>query len=194
MKPSGETMGIMKRWLLPACLAFASAGLQAADLPAPPKKGEFPPQLLGKDRDGKQVDLADYRGKITIVTFWASWCGPCRKELPVLGQFQKTVGRDALEVIAINYKEPREDFRSVVRANRNLELTYVHDARGTVSEQYGVDTVPHMFILGQDGRVAYTHRGYSESSLPGIVNQVLSLLPEEVKRRPAAPASSKPAN
>ena len=175
-----------KCWLLLACLCLCPATLLAADdLPPPPKVGELPPQLLGKNGKGDPVDLANSRDKVTIVTFWASWCGPCRRELPVLGHFQKAVGRDALEVIAVNFKEPREDYRAVVHANRNLELTYVHDMHGRVSDQYGVNSLPHMFILGHDGKVAYTHRGYSEESLPGIVEEILSLLPEEVKRRPS---------
>ena len=103
----------------------------------------------------------------------------------MLGHFQKAVGHDALEVIAVNFKEPREDYRAVIRANRDLELTYVHDMHGRVSDQYGVNSLPHMFILGHDGKVAYTHRGYSEESLPGIVEEILSLLPEEVKRCPS---------
>ena len=175
------------RWLLAAGLGLALTlgGVRASDLPPPPKVGEVPPQLLGKDRQGRAIDLADYRDKIAIVTFWASWCGPCRKELPVLARFQEVVGRDALEVIAVNFKEPRNDFNAVVRANRGLDLTYVHDATGQTSDLYGVKSLPHMFILGHDGKVAYTHRGYSEQSLPGIIEEVLSLLPDEVKTRPA---------
>jgi len=61
----------------------------------------------------------------------------------------------------------------------------VHDARGTLSDQYGVRSVPHMFILDRDGKVAFTHLGYSESLLPQIIEEILSLLPDEVKARPA---------
>ncbi len=66
-----------------------------------------------------------------------------------------------------------------------MGLNWVHDAKGTVSDLYGVKALPHMFILDHDGRVAYTHRGYSEESLPGIIEEILSLLPDEVKARPA---------
>ena len=153
---------------------------------ASPTVGSVPPPLLGKDRDGNEVDLAALRGKVVIVTFWASWCPPCRKELPVLGHFQRVVGRDALEVVAINYKEPRRAFTDLVRQNRDIDLTWVHDARGNVSDLYGVQSLPHMFMLDREGRVAHVHRGYSEEALPGIINQVLGLLPEDVKSRPAA--------
>ncbi len=176
---------MLRTALLSIGLACVSPCL-AGELPPPPAVGELPPQQLGQDRQGNPVDLGDYRGKVTIVTFWASWCGPCRRELPVLGHFQQVVGRDALEVVAVNFKEPRSDFVSIVRLNRGLGLTWVHDAKGTVSDGYGVRALPHMFILDHDGRVAYTHRGYSEASLPGIVEQILSLLPEEVRNRRAA--------
>ena len=185
---------MLLRCLLFACLALVPlAGTCADELPPPPKVGTVPPQVLGKDTKGNPIDLGNYRGKITIVTFWASWCGPCRRELPVLGNFQSVVGRDALEVIAVNFKEPRDEFRAVVRANRKLELTYVHDQQGRTSDAYGVNSLPHMFILDHEGKVAFTHRGYSEESLPGIVQEILSLLPDHIKTRPssntAAPAA-----
>jgi len=158
---------------------------------ASPTVGSLPPPLLGKDRAGNEVDLAALRGKVVIVTFWASWCPPCRKELPVLGHFQRVVGRDALEIVAINYKEPRRTFTDLVRQNRDIDLTWVHDARGSVSDLYGVRSLPHMFMLDREGRVAYTHNGYSEEALPGIINEVLSLLPEEVRARPASNTASR---
>ncbi|WP_232207585.1 TlpA disulfide reductase family protein [Pseudoxanthomonas sp. J35] len=178
------------RWLLLAGLAMSTC-LGAKVLPPSPAVGEIPPQLLGKTREGRTVNLGDYRGKVTIVTFWASWCGPCRKELPVLARFQDVVGRDALEVVAVNFKEPRSDFVALVRANKGMNLTFVHDADGATSDRYGVRAIPHMFILDHDGTVAYTHRGYSENALPGIIDEILSLLPDEVKNRPSAPAGKR---
>ena len=158
----------------------------AAKSPVQPRVGEFPPSALGTAHaSGLPIDLAQYRGKVVIVSFWASWCGPCRKELPVLGHFQKVIGHDALEVIAINLKEPRRDFLGVLRANRNLDLTYVHDAKGVTSDQYGVEVLPNMFVIDRDGKVAHVHRGYSEEMLPAFIEEIMALLPADVLSRPA---------
>ncbi|MDX5516006.1 TlpA disulfide reductase family protein [Stenotrophomonas sp. RG-453] len=170
-----------------ACLLLAMSLAASAAAPATPspKAGDIPPQILGKDRQGNVVDLASQRGKVVIVTFWASWCGPCRKELPILGQLQKVIGHDALQVYAVNLKEPRADFAAIARSRKAPPLDYIHDAKGEVSDQYGIQTIPHMFIIGHDGSIAGVHRGYSEQSLPKIVDDILSLLPEDVRNRKA---------
>lgn len=172
-------------WLVSLCTLLTVPAM-AAKPSIQPKVGEFPPSLLGEAHgSGQAIDLAHYRGKVVILTFWASWCGPCRKELPLLGRFQKAIGHDALEVIAINMKEPRRDFIGVLRANRDLDLTYVHDAKGTTSDQYGVEVLPNMFVIDREGKVAHVHRGYSEEMLPAFIEEILALLPAEVLSRPA---------
>ena len=184
------TISAYRRWqalaLLCALIATNAHAAQESgeDLPSSPAVGTVPPPALGKDRHGKLVDLSALKGKVVIVTFWASWCGPCRSELPVLGEFQKVVGHDAMEVIAVNHKEDRRDFVAIVRANRNLDLTWVPDSTGSLNDAWGVRSIPRMFIINRDGNIAFRHIGYSEESLPGIVNEILSLLPEEVKSRP----------
>ena len=173
----------MMRCLWLAALLAASSGVQAAEQPQQPGIGEAPPTIGLKDRGGSVIDLAALQGKVVVVTFWASWCGPCRRELPMLGKVQEVVGREHLEVIAVNFKEPRRDFNAVIRANKDLDLTYVHDERGIVSDRYGVTALPNMFINGQDGLIAQTHRGYSEDVLQSFMQELLELLPEEALQR-----------
>jgi len=151
-----------------------------------PKVGELPPPVLGNDRNGKAVNLDALHGKVVVLTFWASWCGYCRQELPMLAHMQKVVGHDNLEVIAINFKESKQEFLSVIRANKGLDLTYVQDSKGTVSDRYGVEGLPNMFILDRDGKVAYWHAGYDEGVMKTVVQEMLSLLPPEALQKPAS--------
>ena len=174
--------GILCALLLAACALGANAG----ELKPQPRAGDIPPPILGKLHGGNtEVNLETYRDKVVIVTFWASWCGPCRKELPVLAHFQKVIGHDALEVIAVNFKEPRQDFLGVLRANRKLQLNYVHDSKGIASDEYGVQSLPNMFVIDRDGRIAHVHRGYSEEMLEGFIEEIMALLPGDVLQRPA---------
>lgn len=173
----------MMRCLWLVALLAASSCVQAAEQPQQPGIGELPPTIGLKDHGGNVIDLAALQGKVVVVTFWASWCGPCRRELPMLSKVQEVVGREHLEVIAVNFKEPRRDFNAVIRANKDLDLTYVHDERGIVSDRYGVTALPNMFIIGQDGLIAQTHRGYSENVLQSFMQELLELLPEEALQR-----------
>ena len=182
----------MIRNLLLAALLALSPCAYAGDAVEQPGIGDVPPPIAMKDRKGDPVDLDALKGKVVVVTFWASWCGPCRRELPMLGHVQKLVGRDYLEVIAINMKEPRSDYLSVLRANKDLDLTFVHDVRGVVTDRYGVTALPNMFIIGQDGRIVRMHRGYSEEVLESFARELMALLPEEAlqKRQSAQPPRS----
>jgi thiol-disulfide isomerase/thioredoxin len=174
----------MARWA--ACLLLAALLPAAAATPTTqPAPGETPPDELGRSLAGDPVTVSGHKGKVVIVTFWASWCGPCRSELPILGKVQKAVGREHLEVIAVNYKEDKRELRQVIRANKDIDLTYVHDARGTISDRYGVTSLPNMFIIDRDGRVAHVHRGYSSEMVDRFVGEILALLPEDVLKRPA---------
>lgn len=150
-----------------------------------PAVGAVPPAIQGKDWQGREVDLSAHRGKVVIVTFWASWCGPCRRELPMLDAIRKTVGPDYLEVIAVNQGETRQAFRSVLRANKDTQLTWLHDPRDVNGDNYGVRVLPNMFIIGRDGRIASRHLGYGEESVKQIVQEVIALLPPEALARPA---------
>ena len=151
--------------------------------------GEVPSPLLGNAHGGGPVDLRDYGGRVVIVTFWALLV----RSLPqgAAGAGALPEGHrpcDALEVIAGNFKEPRQDFLGILRANRDLDLTYVHDSRGVASDLYGVEALPNMFIIGRDGKLAHVHRGYSENMLKGFIAGMMELLPPDVLSRPAGTA------
>src|SRR3546814_13065586 len=92
---------------------------------------------------------------------------------------------DLLEVIAVNFKEDRRDFNAVIRANKDIDLRYIRDPKGRISDSYGVNSLPNMFIVDVDGKVAHVHRGYSEEMIDGFIQEMLALLPPEPLAKPA---------
>lgn len=166
-------------WLFRAVLFFAVclvATAAAAKHPAGLETGQHPPDYLGRSTDGDKLYVADSAGQILVVTFWASWCAPCLKELPILNAIQKKACANRVRVVAINLKESRKQFRKVMRALEDYEINFVHDERGSVAKDYRVKGVPNLFIIDVDGRIAFRHVGYSDAALGRIVEDINSLL------------------
>ena len=156
-----------------ALMCVAAAGAQAT-----PALGEAPPDYLGKTPDGEEVRISERRGKVVMVSFWASWCGYCRRQFPMLDTFQTRVGRDRLEVILVNFKESARDYRAVRRDLKRSPVTWTHDADGVISDAYDVRAVPRLFVIDKSGELAYTLSGYSDEMLPELVDVVNELLAE----------------
>ena len=147
----------------------------ATETPGKIAVGETPPPLIGVTTDGDEIKVTQFAGKVLVVTFWASWCGPCMKELPMLEGIQKVAGKERIQVVAINIEE-REKFRKVAKALSSLNLQVTHDYGKKSSDAYGVHGIPHMLIIGRDGKVLAAHRGYGDSSLDGIIAEVNAAL------------------
>ena len=141
----------------------------------PVQVGDVPPENLGRASTGGKVKLGDYRGKIVIISFWASWCPPCRKELPVLVAIQKNATRDKIVVFAVNWKESDDRYRAIIKLLKDVDLTLVSDESGYLGGEYAVKAIPHMIIIGRDGRIAAMHVGYEESEFPSLVKEINGL-------------------
>ncbi len=145
--------------------------------------GDTPPDALGTTQDGKPVTVSSLHGKVVVISFWASWCSYCMKEMPVLASLQALTterGLD-LQVVTVNHKEERRTFVRTVRALRpklpGLLMTWDRD--GTLGQPYGTDKgIPVMVMLHRDGRVAQVHVGYGEDMLDTIVAEINTLLAE----------------
>ena len=164
------------------CRALAAATalslLCAAAHAARPGPGDVPPADVGRGVGGDPVVLGAYAGKAVIVTFWATWCPYCLKELPVLENVQNQAGKDRMRVIAVN-TESRDVFRKAARImGEAMHLELANDADGRAQEAFGVRGIPHMVIIGRDGRILRVYSGYSESKLDEIVADInLALAP-----------------
>jgi thiol-disulfide isomerase/thioredoxin len=140
------------------------------------KVGDVPPDYLGMDVDGNEIRISDEAGKLVVVTFWASWCPPCLKELPVLDNIQTQLGPDAIRVVAVNFKEKKRKYLKIKKALKTASVTLTHDRRGSIGKKYGVSAIPHLFIIGKDGKLAFQKRGYGVGAIDTLVDEINALL------------------
>lgn len=160
------------RWPV-ALLAWLATTVAQAQLQA----GDAPPPSLGKTRQGKAVSVADHQGTVMAISFWASWCAPCKVELPLLEKLQRVLGPDRLRVVAVNI-EDREQFRQVTRSMHDWQLTLTNDPYKDAYKAYQGASIPYLLIVGRDGRLRQVFRGYSEESVRKVVAAVADAVNE----------------
>jgi peroxiredoxin len=134
---------------------------------------------------GGQVSLADYRGRVVILEFWATWCGPCRFSVPSLDVVYKRYRDRGLQVLLINEGEEAEKVRRW--ALRRFTAPILLDQGSRVGARYGVSGIPQLYVVDQEGRLVFAHDGYS-----GGLERNLKLILEELLppvREPSAPAA-----
>jgi thiol-disulfide isomerase/thioredoxin len=117
---------------------------------------------------GKQVNLANYKGQVVLINFWASWCGPCRKEMPILEQLNKAYKSKGVQLVGVNV-EPNSDDALKYLKNIPVSFPILFDRTSNVSKLYQVQGMPNTVILDRSGKVRYIHRGYA----PGAENEYL---------------------
>ncbi len=137
--------------------------------------------------DGRMISLRDYRGKKLVVSFWASWCGPCRLEMPVLASFYRRAHKpDAnFDMLAISLDEDR-DSALVAAHQAKLPFPVLLDASQKTAGAYGVYAIPALMVIDRTGRVTYGGFGFSTATVFVLVNQ-LGLDPK-LATEPTSPA------
>jgi len=115
-----------------------------------PMIGQAAPLFLLHDLTGVKRSLADLEGKVVLLDFWATWCGPCRRELPTIQKLHERYALKGLAVVGINCSEGRSTAASFLRSNRYSMPTWL-DVDGAVQNQYQVDGIPTLFILDAKG-------------------------------------------
>ncbi len=132
------------------------------------KPGDKAPDNLGISREGNPIKVSDFKGAVVVASFWASWCGPCKKELPVLEALQQRLAPELLRVVTVNIEE-RDEFRNATKRMGGWKSVLSHDYRGEASKAYGQNGVPHLVIINGDGTVKRTFIGYSEESVDKVM-------------------------
>ena len=146
---------------------IAAAGLALPALAADPTGSPAPPFTLGS-KAGQSVSLAQYKGQVVMLNFWASWCGPCRQEMPLLESIYRKYNRLGFTLIGVNV-EPDSNAANEWLKQTPVSFPILYDKESKVSKMYDVAGMPSTVIIDRSGKVRVLHRGYK----PGDENEYL---------------------
>jgi len=138
----------------------------------------LPPSLVLPDLSGVSTRLDDSKGKVVLVNFWATWCPPCRREMPSMQRLKEKMAGQAFVILGVDSAEPREDvmgFLEVVRVDFPILL----DTDSTVTKSWKVYALPTSFIIDRTGRIRYSLSGPTEWDEGEAVQLIESLLREK---------------
>lgn len=137
--------------------------------------GEPAQEFIVSDLDGNSVSLSNYLGRPLILNFWATWCAPCRIEMPELQSAFIDYQEQDLVILALNQAEPPDAVRQFFYDEFDLTFTPLLDADGLVSQQYGAVNLPTTIFINPEGQITAIHRGpVLREQLDGYLAEVIS--------------------
>ena len=167
-------------WAIVAVVAVVAVAWAGRESYQPILTGAKAPDFVAQTLDGKTVRLADYNGRVVLVSIWATWCGPCREEMPSMETLYKDLKDTDFEILAVSvdarlgekdaFGRPGGDLRAFAD---ELGLTFpiLHDASGKIEQIYQTTGVPETFLVGRDGLIYKKVAGGTDWAAP--VNQEL---------------------
>lgn len=139
------------------------------------KVGDTPPAVAGADlQSGQPVDLAALRGRVVLVDFWASWCAPCLKSLPLYAGLRDEFARGDFEIIAINVDEDVGDAKAFLQ-RVGVQFAIVHDD-GSLASAWSPPTMPTSFLIDRQGLVHSRHIGFKPGDIDALRTEIRSLI------------------
>ncbi|MCU7905490.1 MAG: TlpA family protein disulfide reductase [Candidatus Thiodiazotropha sp. (ex Epidulcina cf. delphinae)] len=158
--------GLLTGLLLIGCGQLSAAG---STQPAP--------DFTLKSRSGENIKLSELRGQVVMVNFWASWCGPCRQEMPLLQQLYERYQSMGFTLLGVNVDEERAAADKMLR-DIPVSFPILYDDKSRVSKGYRVKAMPSTFMIDRDGQVRYLHKGYQPGYEEDYQQQIRELLRE----------------
>ena len=171
-------MRASRRWL--AAFAVACSATLAAAEPSIKPWGDKPtPALATTWLDGKPIDLKELRGRVVLVNFWATWCEPCKEELPALLKLKEQLAGRPFELVTVNYGEFPDKINQFL-ARSGIKLPVLLDTQNEVSKEWKVGGLPMTFLVDARGRVRYYvfgERAWNEGEARQLVEKLLAEAP-----------------
>ena len=160
-------------------VAAVLAALAACAWPAAASDGAVPaPAFTLASRAGGEVSLADLKGQVVMINFWASWCGPCRQEFPALDAIYAKYKPMGFTLVAINVESEKADAEKFL-ATTPASFPILFDPDNTVSGSYGVSAMPTTVLVDRQGRLRWQHRAYKPGDEAKYIEQIRAMLREK---------------
>ena len=162
------------RYLLVALVATAIA---AASLASSGIAGREAPDFALKSASGANIRLSEYRGDVVMLNFWATWCGPCRQEMPLLNELFQRYERVGFSLLGVNIDD--DPTRAAAVADElGIDFPVLFDTEKRISRLYEVEAMPATVLVDRLGTVRYIHHGYKPGYEDIYLDQVRALLRE----------------
>jgi cytochrome c biogenesis protein CcmG/thiol:disulfide interchange protein DsbE len=181
--------------------AFAAAVLIMGALALPAaavEQGDKAPDFTAAGLTGGTISLADYRGKVVYLDFWASWCGPCAQALPALDALRREFPPGDFQVVAVNVDREAKSAQAFLR-KRPIGYPSALDPEGAIPAQFGVEVMPTSFLIDRDGTVRHVQRGFRTDDVESLRKQIQQLVAKKgpqtqapAKAQAQAPAKAHP--
>lgn len=162
------------RKLLAGCALMV---LAAGSLASSGLTGQPAPDFALKSSTGENLRLSEYRGDVVMINFWATWCGPCRQEMPLLDELYTRYERVGFNLLGVNIDDDSGRAMDMIR-ELGVSFPVLFDARKEVSRLYDVDAMPVTVLVDREGNVRHIHEGYKPGYEQTYLDQVRSLLRE----------------
>ena len=161
------------RWMV-CCLL---AGMVLVGSAAALDVGARMPEIGLKDLHGNPIDRASLQGKVVIVDFWASWCAPCKEEMPVLSRLHAKHAQRGLVVVGVSVDEEVTNVQGFL-AKVKASFPIVHDRTHVVAERFAPPKMPSSYVIDRRGVVRYVHGGFRPADAEALAREVETLLAE----------------
>jgi peroxiredoxin len=167
----------MRIALLGVLLAAMPGLFAASSLASSGLAGQPAPDFVLKSASGTNLRLSEYRGNVVMINFWATWCGPCRQEMPLLNDLYSRYGRVGFSLLGVNIDD---DSRRAMDMAEELGVTFpvLFDERKEVSRLYQVEAMPVTVLVDRTGKVRHVHLGYKPGYEEKYLTEIRALLRE----------------
>ncbi len=164
--------GLRKALLGALLIIFTASGLAASGL-----TGQAAPDFVLKSAGGENLRLSEYRGDVVMINFWATWCGPCRQEMPLLDDLYSRYQRVGFSLLGVNIDD---DSARAMRMVQELGINFpvLFDEGKEVSRLYQVEAMPVTVLVDREGTVRHVHHGYKPGYEDKYLTEIRALLRE----------------